>query len=73
MNYQEFSDFLDVVNLSRKEFASITNMNYSAVCGWSTRPIPGWVDSWLVNYKKAIKLDKITEMIKKELETEAKK
>ncbi|KLD99294.1 hypothetical protein [Aliarcobacter butzleri] len=55
MNKQEFSDFLKDINLSKKEFAELSNISYNTVNNWNddNRPIPPWVESWLKNYSKA--------------------
>ncbi len=59
MTYDEFDTRLKSVNLSKKEFADITQMSYTSVTNWKqTDNIPGWVESWLQNYIKSAKFDK---------------
>lgn len=46
--------------LSKKEFASMLNMNYQSVNAWeSTQTAPYWAWSWLENYAKARMFDKM--------------
>jgi len=51
----EFDTTLKDINLTRQEFADLTNLTYGAVSNWhdDKKPIPGWVKSWLENYIKA--------------------
>ncbi|NUW25110.1 XRE family transcriptional regulator [Arcobacter butzleri] len=65
MNKQEFSDFLKDINLSKKEFAELSNISYNTVNNWNddNRPIPPWVESWLENYNKVKAYDDIKEKI----------
>lgn len=55
MTKKEFDDTLKKLNLSRHEFADITNLTYGAVSNWNDdkKPVPGWVESWLYYYMKA--------------------
>lgn len=49
--------------LSKKEFATMLNMNYQSVNAWeSTQAAPYWVWSWLENYAKARMFDKMMEL-----------
>jgi len=50
-----FDKTLKDIELTRQEFADITNLTYGAVSNWNdkNKPIPGWVESWLKNYIKA--------------------
>ena len=55
MNKLEFTEFLKNINLSKREFAELSNISYNTVNNWNdeNRPIPPWVESWLDNYSKA--------------------
>ena len=55
MNKLEFTEFLKNLNLSKREFAELSNISYNTVNNWNdeNRPIPPWVESWLDNYSKA--------------------
>lgn len=55
MKKQEFDKILKDIDLTRQEFANLTNMSYSSVSNWhdEKKPVPGWVQSWLDNYVKA--------------------
>lgn len=66
MTKSEFDEILKSIGLTRKEFATLTNMAYSSVSNWSdeTKPVPGWVSSWLDNYIKAKTLDTVVEAVK---------
>ena len=49
--------------LSKKEFATMLNINYQSVNAWeSTQAAPYWAWSWLENYAKARMFDKIIEL-----------
>lgn len=55
MKKDEFDDTLKKIGITRQEFSNITKVAYSTIGNWhdETKPIPGWVDSWLDNYIKA--------------------
>ncbi|MGB7402691.1 MAG: helix-turn-helix transcriptional regulator [Arcobacter sp.] len=55
MNKQELTQILKDINLSKKEFANLSNISYNTINNWNddNRPVPPWVDSWLENYVKA--------------------
>ena len=69
MKITEFNEALKSAGLNKKEFAEKTNMTYQSVTNWAddTRPIPGWVKSWLENYRKSKSFDTIAGLVKKEL------
>ena len=49
--------------LSKKEFATMLNINYQSVNAWeSTQAAPYWAWSWLENYAKARMFDKMMEL-----------
>lgn len=66
MNKLEFTEFLKNINLSKREFAELSNISYNTVNNWNdeNRPIPPWVESWLENYKKAKVSDKVIDAVK---------
>ena len=66
MTKKEFDETLKEIKLSRQEFADQTNMTYGAVSNWhdEKKPVPGWVNSWLQNYKKAKDMDNIEKVVK---------
>ena len=66
MNKLEFTEFLKNINLSKREFAELSNISYNTVNNWNdeNRPIPPWVESWLENYIKAKDMDKVVEAVK---------
>lgn len=65
MKKQEFIDKLDSLGISQKEFAAKTSTAYKTVNNWNdtSRPVPGWVDSWLDNCEKALQMDRVAEAI----------
>ncbi len=67
MTKEEFTNTLKELGLSKKEFAGLSNMAYMSINNWSdpARPVPGWVDSWLINYKKAKAFDDLVALIEK--------
>lgn len=63
---QEFDTILKDNNLTRKDFAQLSGIQYTTVGKWNDddRPIPAWVKSWLENYIKAKVSDNMIEAIK---------
>lgn len=57
MNYNEFETRLKDLNLSKKDFAKLVNMQYESVINWKRNNIPHWVKSFLFYYEKAQVLD----------------
>lgn len=55
MKKQEFDSILKQNQLSRKDFAELSGIQYTTVGKWNDadRTIPAWVKSWLKNYIKA--------------------
>lgn len=51
----ELTQVLKDIDLSKKEFANLSNISYNTVNNWNddNRPVPPWVKSWLENYIKA--------------------
>jgi hypothetical protein len=66
MTYKEFSNKLEELGLSRKDFSNLTGHKYRTVLEWvrPTKKIPEWVDSWLNLYEKAKKYDELINKIK---------
>lgn len=66
MIYAEFDKRLKEVNLSKKEFAKLVNMQYESVVNWKrAEKIPDWVKSWLYYYEKSKILDTLITSIEK--------
>ncbi len=57
---------LKEIKLSRKDFATASNVSYDTVNNWNdkNRPVPPWVESWLHNYTKAKVSDDIINAVK---------
>ena len=66
MKKEELTLFLEKIGLSKKEFASKSNISYSTVNNWNddTKPVPPWVSSWLDNYVKAKALDIVADAVR---------
>ena len=66
VNKQDFTDFLKNIDLSKKDFAELSNISYNTVNNWNdtNKPVPPWVKSWLDNYVKAKDMDKVVEAVK---------
>jgi transposase len=65
MNYEIFENKIKDVGLNKKIFAENCNISYNTVMNWSNRgEVPGWVDSWIKNYKAKQDLDKIKSTLK---------
>jgi len=51
MNNEAFETLLKRAGLSKKEFATLVEMNYNSVTNWNkSDKIPQWVNSWLNLY-----------------------
>ena len=65
MDIQDFESTLKRLDLSKADFAKMVGAVYTGVINWNVRgQTPKWVQSWLENYEKARKFDKIKELIK---------
>ncbi|MGB3750450.1 MAG: helix-turn-helix transcriptional regulator [Arcobacteraceae bacterium] len=52
MTKANLTKILKEINLSKKEFANLSNISYNTVNNWNdeNKPVPPWIDSWLENY-----------------------
>ena len=66
MSYDEFSLRLKNLKLSKKEFAEQTGLEATSVTNWKQGNLvkSSWVKSWLDNYEKALKFEKIKELVR---------
>jgi len=66
MEKKEFDNILKDNNLTRKDFANLSGIQYTTVGKWNDkdRKIPAWVKSWLENYIKAKDIDKVAETMR---------
>jgi len=57
----DLTQILKDINLSKKEFANLSNISYNTVNNWNdeSKPVPPWVQSWLENYTKLESYKKI--------------
>ena len=62
----ELTKKLKDINLSKKEFANLSNISYNTVNNWNdeNKPVPPWVESWLENYIKAKDIEKVAQTMK---------
>lgn len=62
----DFTQLLKDINLSKKDFANLSNISYNTVNNWNdeNRPVPPWVKSWLENYIEKKKHEKLKEALK---------
>ncbi|WP_258108870.1 XRE family transcriptional regulator [Campylobacter lari] len=69
LSKDEFKKLMNNANLSKKDFAEKLVVSYNAINGWGTngRDYPYWVKSWLENYIKAQKYNKIKDLIKDDM------
>lgn len=69
MDNSTFKEKLKIVFLDKKKFATLSNTSYETVKGWKRKgkKIPGWVDSWIENYKTKIELKELKKRIKEEV------
>ncbi|EAL3453339.1 hypothetical protein BAA14_08665 [Campylobacter coli] len=64
---REFDQKIKSLGLTRQDFCNITGLAYSSVSNWNdnNKPIPIWVDTWLLNYEKSLALDELLNIIEK--------
>lgn len=67
MDRQQFNKILEMVELSKEEFANKVGLQYRSVNNWGTGALnfPHWVESWLELYLENHQCKKIKDMIKK--------
>ncbi|QSZ43149.1 XRE family transcriptional regulator (plasmid) [Sulfurimonas aquatica] len=55
MEYNELTDRLKNLEMTKKKFAEITGQGVTTITNWKGdgKKIPAWVDTWLDNYEKA--------------------
>ena len=65
MNRDEFNKLMKCARLNKKQLAEILETSYQGVNSWGTngRGYPYWVKSWLENYIKSTRYEKIKEII----------
>ncbi|HEA8173599.1 TPA: hypothetical protein RXN40_001693, partial [Campylobacter jejuni] len=52
MTYEDFSNRLKQLDLTREDFSKLVGMNYNSVANWKSKEIPIWVDTWLEKYEE---------------------
>ena len=65
MKYEVFQRRLKELGLNQKKFAHICKINPKTISTtWKKKNYtPGWVDSWIDNYQKAIMYDDLKETL----------
>jgi len=65
MNNQAFEELLKTAGLSKKDFATLVEMNYNSVTNWNkSDKIPQWVNSWLTLYIENSECKKLKALLK---------
>lgn len=65
MNNQAFEELLKTAGLSKKDFATLVEMNYNSVTNWNkSDKIPQWVNSWLTLYIENLECKKLKALLK---------
>jgi DNA-binding transcriptional regulator YiaG len=65
MNNQAFEELLKLAGLSKKDFATLVEMNYNSVTNWNkSDKIPQWVNSWLTLYIENAKCKELKQLLK---------
>ncbi|BEK33194.1 hypothetical protein CW576_09420 [Campylobacter jejuni] len=65
MTYEDFSNKLKKLQLSRDEFSKIVGMSYNSVTNWKLKEIPAWVEPFLYYYEKSLALDELLKILEK--------
>jgi len=64
MNNDEFKILLKKAGLSKKKLAEVANISPNTANMWgSVRPVPSWVEPFIINYIKAKTLDSVKDVI----------
>ena len=63
MNYNEFSEKLKKLGMTKKEFAAITGLADGSVTNWKTKGVPSWVSSYLDRTEKANAYEKVKDLV----------
>ena len=65
MEYEQLSDRLKKLGISKKKFAEITHQGVTTITNWKSeeKTIPAWVEVFLDNYEKALTYDLIKDKI----------
>lgn len=66
MNKEDFDNILKNNNLTRKDFAKLSGIQYTTVGKWNddNRPIPAWVKSWLENYIEKCRFETVKKTLR---------
>ena len=79
MTKEDFSKRLKELNLSIKDFSTISDVSYSTINNWGAKandkiiPVPKWVTPFLEHYEKSKKYDYLMNEILKVAKTLEKK
>lgn len=66
MSADEFENKVRELNMSKKDFAKLVKLSYSAIISWREKEnIPAWVDEFIKYYEKSLILDRIFKDIEK--------
>lgn len=52
MTYDEFSNKLKELKLSKDDFSKMVGMSYNSVANWKLKEIPSWVEPFIENYEQ---------------------
>jgi len=65
MDYQQFSQQLKKLSITKKKFALITGLSQASVTNWKgVNKVPSWVEPFLICFAKARAYDVIKDIIK---------
>ncbi|NDJ26351.1 hypothetical protein DMB95_00055 [Campylobacter sp. MIT 12-8780] len=65
MTYEEFSNKLKALKLSKDEFSKLVGMNYNSVANWKLKEIPAWVEPFLKFYERSLDLEELLKVMHK--------
>lgn len=63
MTYEQFSERLKKLALSKKQFASETGLADGSVTNWKNKGVPSWVEVFLEKYEKALAYESIKDKV----------
>jgi len=65
VTYDELTDRLKKLNMTKKQFAEVTGLGVTTITNWKSdgKKIPSWVDSYLDSYEKAKAYESIRDKV----------
>jgi len=65
VNKAELTNILKDIDLSKQEFANLSDISYDTINDWNddNRPVPVWAQSWLYNFVKEKNYEEVKDAV----------